>query len=59
MKMEHLLPEQARAFLDSASYLEPVIQQGEDAVHFGIDNVGREFIMIASMIGDVFKLGFL
>ena len=59
MKMENLLPEQARAFLDSASYLEPVIDQGEKAVHFGIDELGREFILIASMVGDAFKLGFL
>ena len=59
MKMENLLPDQARAFLDSASYLEPVLHQGEQAVHFGIDELGREFILIASMVGDVFKLGFL
>ena len=59
MQMESLLPDQARAFLDSANYLEPVIKQGEQAVHFGIDSMGREFVMIASMVCDVFKLGFL
>lgn len=59
MKMENLLPEQAQAFLDNANYLEPVLKQGEQAVHFGIDEMGREFIMIASLVGDVFKLGFL
>lgn len=59
MKMENLLPEQARAFLDNANYLEPVLKQGEQAVHFGIDEMGREFILIASLVGDVFKLGFL
>ena len=59
MTMENLHPEQARAFLDSANYLEPVIKQGEQAVHFGNDNMGREFVMIASLVGDVFKLGFL
>lgn len=59
MRMEELLPEQAKAFLDSANYLEPVINKGEDAIHFGIDAMGREFSMIASMVGDIFKLGFL
>ena len=59
MKMEDLLPEQARSFLENAAYLEPVLDQGEQAVHFGIDELGREFVLIASMVGDVFKLGFL
>lgn len=59
MKMEDLLPEQARSFLESATYLEPVLDQGEQAVHFGIDELGREFVLIASMVSDVFKLGFL
>ena len=59
MKMEDLLPEQARSFLESAAYLEQVLDQGEQAVHFGIDELGREFVLIASMVGDVFKLGFL
>ncbi len=40
MKMEDLLPEQARSFLESAAYLEPVLDQGEQAVHFGIDELG-------------------
>ena len=59
MKMEELLPEQARSFLDSANYLEPALKKGEDAIHFGVDAMGREFIMIASLVSDIFKLGFL
>ena len=59
MKMEDLLPEQARSFLESAAYLEQELDQGEQAVHFGIDELGREFNLIASVVGDVFKLGFL
>ena len=59
MEMENLLPDQVTAFLDSASYLEPMLHMGEKAVHFGIDNIGREFILIASLVSDVAKLGFL
>ena len=59
MKMESLHPDQAKEFLDTATYLEPVIKQGEQAVHFGIDAIGREFILIASLVEDAFKLGFL
>lgn len=59
MKMEILHSDQAQAFLDNATYLEPVIKQGEQAVHFGIDAIGREFIMIASLVDNAFKLGFL
>ena len=59
MEMKNLLPDQAKAFLESANYLEPMITQGEQAVHFGIDNMGREFILIASLVSDVAKLGFL
>ena len=59
MQMEDLLPDQAAAFLDSASYIEPTIDMGEKAVHFGIDSVGREFIMIASTVSNIAKVGFL
>ena len=59
MKMENLLPDQARELLDNANYLEPVLHQGEQAVHFGIDAMGREFVLIASLVSDIFKLGFL
>ncbi|MEI7613009.1 MAG: hypothetical protein WCK63_08880 [Betaproteobacteria bacterium] len=59
MEMETLQPDQAKAFLESASYLEPLSDMGAQAVQFGIDNLGREFILIASMAGDVAKLGFL
>ena len=59
MEMTKLLPDQAKDFLESANYLEPMITQGEQAIHFGIDNLGREFILIASLVSDVAKLGFL
>jgi hypothetical protein len=59
MEMEILQPDQARAFLDSASYLEPMLNMGAQAVQYGIDNFGREFILIASLAGDVANLGFL
>ena len=59
MKMENLHPDQAQAFLDSATYLEPVIREGERAIHYGVDAIGREFIMIASLVDEAFKLGFL
>lgn len=59
MEMETLAAEKAAAFLDSATYIEPMIDAGEKAVHFGIDALGREFILIASQLGEVAKLGFL
>jgi hypothetical protein len=59
MKLESLPPDQVTAFLDSASYVEPMIHMGEKAAHFGIDSLGREFILIASLANDVAKLGFL
>lgn len=59
MKMEILHADQASAFLDSASYIEPIINMGEKAVHVGIDAIGREFILIASAVGEAAKLGFL
>jgi len=59
MKMDTLPAEQATAFLDSASYVEPMMDLGEKAVHFGIDAIGREFILIASAVGKIAKLGFL
>ena len=59
MEMTQLLPDQAKDFLENANYLEPMITQGEQAIHFGIDNLGREFILIASLVSDVAKLGFL
>lgn len=59
MNMEILPADQASAFLDSASYIEPMITMGEKAVHFGVDAIGREFILIASLVSDVAKLGFL
>ncbi len=61
MQMETLHADQAAAFLDSASYVEPMMDMGEKAVHFGIDAIGREFILIASALSDAvpcFKLGF-
>ena len=57
--MENLLPDQVTAFLEKASYVEPMLNMGETAVHFGIDSFGREFILIASLVSDVAKLGFL
>jgi hypothetical protein len=36
-----------------------MLNMGEKAVHFGIDSIGREFILIASLAEDVAKLGFL
>ena len=59
MEMEILQADHAKAFLESASYLEPMQDLGEKIVHFGVDSIGREFILIASMAGDVAKLGFL
>jgi len=59
MKMESLPHDQVSAFLDSASYVEPMIDMGGKAAHFGIDSLGREFILIASLVEDVAKLGFL
>lgn len=59
MEMEILQPDQAKAFLDGASYLEPMLNMGAQAVQFGIDSIGREFILIAALAGDVAKLGFL
>jgi hypothetical protein len=59
MEMEQLQADQVTAFLDSASYVEPMLNMGEKAVHFGIDSIGREFILIASLAEDVAKLGFL
>ena len=58
MRMENLPADQAAVFLDSASYVEPMIEMGEKAVHFGVDAIGREFILIASALSDVVKLGF-
>ena len=58
MRMENLPADQAAAFLDSASYVEPMMEMGEKAVHFGIDAIGREFILIASALSDIVKLGF-
>ena len=31
---------------------------GEKAIHYGVDSIGREFILIASMASDVAKLGY-
>lgn len=59
MEMETLAAEQATAFLDSATYIEPMIKSGEKAVHFGVDALGREFIMIMPTLGEMAKLGFL
>lgn len=58
MKMQSLESSQAAAFLDSASYLEPTLNMGEKAIHYGVDSIGREFILIASMASDVAKLGY-
>ncbi|MEI7429215.1 MAG: hypothetical protein WCL27_02090 [Betaproteobacteria bacterium] len=59
MKMENLPTDQVSAFLDSASYVEPMIEMGGKAAHFGIDSLGREFLLIASLVDEVAKLGFL
>lgn len=61
MEMQTLPADQATAFLDSASYVEPTMSLGEKAIHIGIDAIGREFILIASALSDAvpcFKLGF-
>lgn len=45
--MQNLTIEQATDYLDSALYLEPTIDTGRRAIHFGIDADGKEFVHIS------------
>lgn len=51
--------DQAHEIIDQASYLQPTIDGGDKTVHFGIDDKGREFVLIVSAISGKGKLGIL
>lgn len=51
--------DQAHEIIDQASYLQPVLDGGGKTVHFGIDERGREFVLIVSAIDGKGRLGLL
>lgn len=55
--MQTITFDQAHEFIDQASYLQPAIDGGDKTVHFGIDDQGREFVLIVSAISGKGKLG--
>lgn len=57
--MQTVTFDHAHEILDQASYLEPAIDGGSKTVHFGIDDRGREFVLIVSAINGEGRLGIL
>lgn len=57
--METVTFEQAHDILDTAVYLQPTLDGGDKTIHFGIDEQGREFVLIVSAISSQGKLGLL
>lgn len=58
MKMTNLTLEEATTLLNAATYLQPKIDKGDKTVHFGIDQEGREFIMILAPGDQEGKVGY-
>ncbi len=57
--MQTITFDQAHDIIDQASYMQPAIDGGDKTVHFGIDEKGREFVLIVSAIDGRGKLGIL
>jgi hypothetical protein len=57
--MQAITFDQVYEFIDQASYLQPTIDGGDKTVHFGIDDQGREFVLIVSAMTGKGKLGIL
>lgn len=57
--MQTITFDQAHEVIDQASYLQPTIDGGDKTVHFGIDDQGREFVLIVSAMTGMGKLGIL
>lgn len=57
--MQTITFEQVYEVIDQASYLQPTIDGGDKTVHFGIDDQGREFVLIVSAIDGKGKFGIL
>ena len=51
--------EQACLFLEKAAYLEDSIDGGDKTIHFGIDQKGRDFVLIISVWTDKSRLAFI
>jgi hypothetical protein len=54
--MQTVTFDQAHEIIDQASYLQPTIDGGDKTVHFGIDDEGREFVLIVSAMTGKGKL---
>ena len=50
---------QAHEIIEQASYLQPTIDGGDKTVHFGVDDKGREFVLIVSAMSGKGKFGIL
>jgi len=57
--MQTITFDQAHDIIDQASYMQPAIDGGDKTLHFGIDEKGREFVLIVSAIDGRAKLGIL
>lgn len=57
--MQTITFDQAHDIIDQASYMQPAIDGADKTIHFGIDDKGREFILIVSAIDGRGKLGIL
>lgn len=57
--MQTITFDQAHEVIDQASCLQPTIDCGDKTVHFGIDALGREFVLIVSAMTGKGKLGIL
>ena len=51
--------ERACSFLEKAAYLENSIDGGDKTIHFGIDQKGRDFVLIISVWTDKSRLAFI
>lgn len=57
--MQTVTFDQAHDIIDEASYLQPTIDGGDKTIHFGVDDQGREFVLIVSAMTGKGKLGIL
>ena len=59
MTMQSLNYQEVHRELYEATYLRPPLDGQDKSVHFGIDDKGREFVLIISAIDGSGKLGYL
>lgn len=57
--MQTVTFDRACEIIEEACYLQPTIDGGDKTIHFGVDDRGREFVLIVSIHQNESRLGML